>query len=351
MCIRYRGTDLQTWKSLTVHGVATAPADDSRLRLTVHYKPGEGDTLARDVRDGLTRKPKSLPPKHFYDRAGSILFDKICNTVEYYQTRTELALLKTIADDLVEQTRPAQLVELGSGAARKTRVLLDTLDRYHMGLCYVPVDVSQHMMLESGRELLARYPRMRINGLVADYERDLEHLPNGQRRLIVFLGSTIGNFEHEKAVRFISRLRECMRQDESLLLGVDLVKDHSTLNAAYNDAQGVTEQFNKNILHVINGRLGASFQPGNFDHVAFFNPGKSQIEMYLRSRIPHTVLIPGLSLQIDFEAGESILTEISRKFTRQTVTELLNTAGLSLKAWYESPDGYFGLALAQPSFR
>lgn len=318
-----------------------------RFRLDVHVGPDAGSTLAQDVREGLAEPPRALPPKHFYDARGSELFDAICDTPEYYVMRSEQALLEEVVDDLVADAAPTDLVELGSGAARKTRALLEAMLRHTDQVRYVPLDVSGPMLRRSAAALLEDYPTLRVHGVVADYERHLDRIPEGDRRLIAFLGSTLGNFDDDGAVTFLRNVAAHMRPQDRLLLGLDLVKSPQVLHAAYNDAQGVTAAFNKNVLAVINAQLGADFDLAAFEHVARFVPERSQMEMFLVSRVPQTVRIERLEMTVELAAKEAIHTEISRKFTREGAARTLARAGLSIERWDTSPDGYFALALAR----
>ena len=322
---------------------------DARLSVEVHLEPHAAGTLAADVRRGLTLRPKQLPPKHFYDELGSKLFDRICDTPEYYQTRTEYRLLEQVAARIVSLTRPTHVVELGSGAARKTRVLLDALGNSGLCSCYVPFDVSESMLRNAATALLEEYPWLEVRGIVGDYERHLGKLPSGERRLFVFLGSTIGNFDELEARAFLKALRQRLHPGDALLLGLDLVKDARVLHAAYNDAQGITAEFNKNVLGVINRELGADFELEQFEHVAFFEPALERIEMHLLSTRDQIVRIGRLGLSIPFERGELMRTEISRKFTEQSARGLLGQAGLELRDWFVPENRYFGLALAVPT--
>ena len=268
---------------------------EPRLTISLRHGPAAREQLARDVRRGLKNSRKSLPPKYYYDDLGSRLFDRICDTEEYYLTRSEQALLDEIADRLV-LPRYTDLIELGSGAARKTRTLLDAIGRAparatapvetvrrRESCRYVPFDVSEAMLRSSAQRLLEDYPWLTVHGIVADYERHVDELPAGDRRLVMFLGSTIGNFEPDSAVRFLGRIARQLRSEDRLLLGTDLVKDHARLNAAYNDAQGITIEFNKNVLRVINRELGGHFELEHFEHVAYFVPERSQVEIFLES--------------------------------------------------------------------
>jgi L-histidine Nalpha-methyltransferase len=318
-----------------------------RLRVDVHVRPDAGSSLARDVRAGLAEPPRSLPPKHFYDARGSKLFDAICHTPEYYVTRTEQALLDAVAGDVVGACTPTDLVELGSGAARKTRTLLEAMLRRAPSARYVPFDVSESMLRTSACELLDDYPALSVHGVVGDYEQHLDRIPAGERRLMAFLGSSLGNFPDEDAVRFLARVARCMGPQDRFLLGLDLVKAKPVLDAAYNDAQGITAEFNRNVLAVINRELRADFDVGAFEHVARYVPERCQVEMYLVPRAEQTVRIERLEMTLRLDAGEPILTEISRKYTREAAERLLGEAGLSLERWYASDDDYFGLALAR----
>lgn len=315
------------------------------FQIDVHVQSEDASTLGQDVRAGLSQRPKSIPPKHFYDERGSQLFDAICHTPEYYVTRTEQALLERIVDDVVAVSDPTDLVELGSGAARKTRTLLESMLRRSGSVRYVPLDVSEEMLRSSAERLLADYPELTVHGLVADYERHLDALPNGRRRLIAFLGSTLGNFPDDEAVAFLRGVGRTMGPDDRFLLGLDLVKASRVLDAAYNDAQGLTAAFNKNVLAVINERLLAGFDLRAFDHEARFVPERSQVEMRLRATRAQRVPIRRLEMEVEFERGEAILTEISRKFTRQGAEDMFARAGLALETWHLSEDGYFALAL------
>ncbi len=319
---------------------------DVRLEVRV-LGEAAGSTLADDVRRGLMRRPKSLPPKYFYDDRGSKLFDRICDTEEYYQTRTELALLESISSDLIGSFEPTDIVELGSGAARKTRALLDAAERSKVRCRYVPFDVSESMLRSSAAGLIERYPWLEVCGVVGDFERHLDRIPSGARRLFVFLGGTIGNFDDEQVQVFLEAVSRTMTSRDRFLLGTDLVKDPSVLNSAYNDAAGVTAAFNKNVLAVINRELGARFELDQFRHVAFFNENRSQIEMHLESKQHQSVPVPALGNEVILERGERILTEISRKFTRESVRELLATAGLTLETWHEPENRYFGLSVSR----
>jgi L-histidine N-alpha-methyltransferase len=316
------------------------------LEVRVLLAPGS-TTLADDVLTGFRQKPKALPPKHFYDDRGSALFDRICQTPEYYATRTELRLLEQVAPHVFDSLRPTHVVELGSGAARKTEAVLDSAERVRCACEYVPFDVSESMLRASALRLLSRYPWLTVRGIVGDYERHLREVPTGSRRLFMFLGSTIGNFEHAAAVSFLSHIADSMGESDRLLLGTDLVKDRAVLDRAYNDAEGLTAAFNKNMLLVLNRELQAAFNPEDFEHVAYFDEPKRQIEMHLEARRAVCVPLRALGSSVTLARGERILTEISRKFTRGGVAELLRESGLELCSWHEPANGYFGVSVAR----
>ena len=309
-------------------------------------------TLAEDVLDGLTRPFKELPPKHFYDARGSELFDEICELPEYYPTRVERAILEASAPEIASITGATELVELGSGAATKARVLLAAMGQAGAWRRYVPVDVSETALRASAAELVADFPELEVHGLVGDFERHLDRLPDAEPaspRLISFLGGTIGNFLPGARRRFLRGITLLLGSDGWLLLGTDLVKDERVLEAAYDDAAGVTAAFNRNLLSVLNRELDADFDPAAFDHVAFFDADNSWIEMRLRSRRRQQVRIGGLGLTVHFAPREEMRTEISAKFTRARIEADLAVAGLELAGWFTDPEELFALTLARPS--
>jgi L-histidine N-alpha-methyltransferase len=305
-------------------------------------------TLAEDVLDGLTQPFKELPPKHLYDARGAALFEQICGLPEYYPTRTERAILEQTADQIVEASGAGELVELGSGSATKTRLLLDAMARAGTLERYVAVDVTENVVRESAVRLTGEYPGLSVHGLIGDFERHLDRLPAPQaRRLFVFLGGTIGNFRPGSRRRFLRTIGALLGPDDRLLLGTDLVKDRATLEAAYDDAAGVTARFNRNILRVLNRELDGNFEPEEFDHVAFFDPLNEWIEMRLRARAAQTVELAAIGLRVEFAAGEEMRTEISAKFTRERLEADLAAAGLELAGWYTDERDWFALSLAQ----
>jgi L-histidine N-alpha-methyltransferase len=322
-----------------------APRD--RFSIECLLDSRRNSTLAEDVRRGLRGRRKSIPPKHFYDEEGSRLFDRICELPEYYLTRSEEALLERSAREILEVSRPTDLIELGSGTARKTRLLFDAAEALDLALRYHPVDVCEPMLRASGEELLERYPWLEIRAVVADYERHLDRLPVGRRRLVAFLGSTIGNFAPSRALDFLRAIAGQLSTGDHLLLGADLVKPVEELERAYDDPAGVTAEFNRNVLRVMNRELGADFDPTAFDHVAFFDRRRRQIEMHLRSQRAQRVSLPTLGISVSFRAGETLHTEISRKFTRRALEALGRRAGFSLRRWFSGVTPSFALLLCE----
>jgi len=311
------------------------------------YLCGESlESIADDVREGLTRDFKQLAPKYFYDARGSELFDRITTLPEYYPTRCERAILNRWAPQIVALSEAEELVELGSGTASKTRALLFAMAGTGRLRRYVPMDCSESVVVECADELTELYPGLEVHGVVGDFERHLEHLPAGERRLFAFLGGTIGNFYPEARSRFLEYLRTLMDETDHLLLGTDLVKEVSVLEAAYNDSAGVTADFNLNVLRVINQELDADFDLDAFEHVAFFDSDACWIEMRLRSLRDQDVRVDGAT--VHFEAGEEMRTEISAKFTREQLAEEFEAAGLGIEAFFTDPDGHFALTLASP---
>lgn len=319
------------------------------IRIDSHLDGAQERSLAADVLDGLTRPRKELPPKHFYDARGAELFDRICELPEYYPTRTERSILQKRAAELAALTAASELVELGSGTAAKTRVLLDALHEAGALRRYVPVDVTENMVRECAQTLTEEYPGLRVHGVIGDFERHLDRIPDASGpRLVALLGGTIGNFPPGERRRFLRAIAGLLGPDDHLLMGTDLVKDPAVLQAAYDDSQGVTAEFNRNLLSVLNRELDADFDPLDFDHVATFDPDNEWIEMRLRARREHTTHVRALNLPVQFEAGEELLTEISAKFTPERVRDDLSTAGLELVRWLTDPDELFALTLSRP---
>lgn len=302
--------------------------------------------LLRDVRAGLARTPKRIPSRYFYDQRGSELFEEITRLPEYYLTRAERSLLEEHADGIVGAVQPASLVELGAGSAVKTRILLDAMLRHAASATYVPIDVSEAFLDATSAALTERYDNLDVVPVVADISEPLE-LPRllPSPVLYAFLGSTIGNFEEREAIALLRDVRAAMRGGDRFLLGVDLAKDEARLHAAYNDAAGVTAEFNRNILRVINRELDATFDPDAFEHVAFYDSARRRIEMHLMATRPMRVHVPGVGA-VTIRDGERIMTEISGKYDETAVRALLAAAGLRLHRWISN--GEFALVLAGP---
>ncbi|MFE9726825.1 L-histidine N(alpha)-methyltransferase [Streptomyces sp. NPDC005794] len=299
--------------------------------------------LRADVLSGLTRHPKTLPPKWFYDARGSDLFEEITRLAEYYPTRAEREILITRARDIAAASGARTLIELGSGSSEKTRHLLDALPALHT---YVPVDVSESALAGAAEALLAERPGLTVHALVADFTHVLELPESPGPRLVAFLGGTLGNLLPEERAEFLRSVRARLTPGDGLLLGTDLVKDEATLVAAYDDAAGVTAAFNKNVLAVVNRELGADFPLDDFRHVALWDPDHEWIEMRLRARRALTVKVRELDLVVQFEEGEELRTEISAKFREETVRDELAAAGLRLDQWWTDAAGRFALSLA-----
>ncbi|MEE1757718.1 MULTISPECIES: L-histidine N(alpha)-methyltransferase [unclassified Streptomyces] len=299
--------------------------------------------LRADVLQGLTRTPKTLPPKWFYDARGSELFERITELPEYYPTRAEREILVGRAGEIAAASGARTLVELGSGSSDKTRHLLDAMPGLHT---YVPVDVSESALRQAGEALVAERPGLNVHALIADFTAGLELPETPGPRLVAFLGGTIGNLVPVERAAFLAAVRGLLAPGDTLLLGTDLVKDEGVLVAAYDDAAGVTAEFNKNVLNVVDRELGADFDPDAFDHVALWNAECEWIEMRLRSRAAQTVKIPALDLAVDFEAGEELRTEVSAKFRREGVRAELASVGLELTRWWTDEEGRFALSLS-----
>jgi L-histidine Nalpha-methyltransferase len=305
--------------------------------------------LRQDVADGLSADQKTLPSKWFYDERGSELFEEITRLEEYYPTRRERAILMARAGEIAERTKARTLLELGAGSGEKTRLLLDALGTAGTLNSYVPVDVSGDFLAGAADQIAADYPGLAIRPVAADYERHLDLLPGAGGRLVAFLGGTLGNMTPARRTDFLGALRVTMADDDALLVGVDLVKDPARLVRAYDDASGVTADFNRNVLRVINRELGADFAPDAFEHVARWNPEEEWIEMRLRSTADQVVDVRDLDLEVRFAAGEELWTEISSKFRRERMEGELATAGLRLTDWWTDPAGDFALCLAGPA--
>jgi L-histidine N-alpha-methyltransferase len=312
---------------------------------------GAGDerALADDVLDGLTRPFKEIPPKHFYDEVGAELFDRICDLPEYYPTRCERLILEQRSADIVAATGAAELVELGSGTAAKTRLLLRAMAEAGTLRRYVPVDVTEAMVLECADTLVDEFPGLQVHGIVGDFERHLGHIPPPEDgpRIVAFLGGTIGNFTPGSRRRFLRAVAKLLRPGiDRLLLGTDLVKAPEILEAAYDDSAGVTAEFNRNVLRVINRELDADFDVDAFDHVAFFDREREWVEMRLRAQRHMHVRVGKLGFDVVFAPREELRTEISAKFTPQRLRGDLAAGGLDLRGLMTDPDDLFALSLS-----
>jgi L-histidine N-alpha-methyltransferase len=323
-------------------------ATAEQIEIEVHLSPGGGARMAHEVRLGLTATPKELAPKYFYDERGSQLFERITELPEYYPTRAERAILRARSAEIVAAAgEPGTLVELGSGSAAKTRHLLSAMRDAGCLDTYVPVDISPEITHETAQALVSEYPGLAVRGLVCDFEHDLERIPAGAGgRLIAFLGGTIGNLYPDARRDFLARVAALLEPEDRLLLGTDLVKDRGRLEAAYDDSAGVTAEFNKNVLRVLNRELGGDFEPDGFEHVARYDAEAARMDIRLRSRAEQTVRLDGLDLDVRFSPGEEMRTEVSAKFTREALERVYGEAGLRMAGWFTDPEGDYALSLA-----
>lgn len=318
------------------------------ITIDVHLSPDYvATTLRDDVLAGLCSTPKALPPKWFYDARGSELFERITELPEYYPTRTERGILTEFAGEIAKETGAHSLVELGSGSSEKTRLLLSALRDTGELRQFVPLDVSATALRESAAAIAADYPGLTVHGVVGDFTEHLDLLPGDRPRVVAFLGGTIGNLVPGERAKFLAGVRSVLFEGEWLLLGTDLVKDPGVLVRAYDDSAGVTAEFNKNVLHVLNRELDGDFDVDNYDHVAIWDAEAEWIEMRLRARWAMRVTLGALDLTVDFAAGEEMHTEVSAKFTRPGITAELGEAGFELVRWLTDPDERFALSLAR----
>lgn len=338
--------------TLDVSGEIESSDGDGRFLWTDFEPLGSEPAEGADVVAGLTATPKTLPPKYFYDDHGSVLFERICDQPEYYPTRTENAILAAIADEVAALTGPCEMVELGSGSARKTRVLIDAyMARGNNGdggaLRYIPVDVSGGILKSSAQDLIDRHPDLEIWGLIGTYEQALAGLPPRTlpARMVMFLGSTMGNLSPDEAASFLARAGRALHGGEYFLIGFDLQKPVAILEAAYNDAEGVTAAFNLNMLRHLNACYDGDFDLDRFAHKAFYNADRHQIEMHLESQADQTVTLRGLDLSVDLAAGETINSEISRKFTRDGMADAFAAAGFAAVTSWTDPQGWYAVSL------
>ncbi|MGY6529624.1 MAG: L-histidine N(alpha)-methyltransferase [Cyanobacterium sp.] len=324
---------------------------NQREKVEIKYLPNISPIQdnGEDVINGLGSNPKVLPPKYFYDRTGSLLFEKICDLPEYYPTRTETQILKTASPEIACLTGISELVELGSGSSTKTRLLLSSYENMGKPWRYIPIDVSGEMLKHSSLQLEKEYPLLSILGLVGTYEQALLHLPPKElsSRMVVFLGSTLGNFTMVECDRLFTEIAEVLEEGDYFLLGVDLQKPVAILEKAYNDSLGVTAEFNLNILSHLNHRFEGNFDPNLWTHQAIYNQELNQIEMYLHCHQKHQVSLESLDLTVDFTDNDFILTEISRKFDLDTMEGFLKSHGLNTVECWTDEKKWFGLILAQ----
>ena len=321
------------------------------IAIDVHLDADAAAKMAQDVREGLCAYPKEVAPKYFYDERGSLLFEQIMELPEYYPTRAEREILTTRSGEIHDAAGcPQTLIELGSGSAAKTRHLLSAMRDCGSLRTYVPVDISEEITERTAAELVVEYPGLNVHGLVCDFEQHLERVPHGSgKRLIAFLGGTIGNLYPRERQAFLQRIRDLLGPGDHLLLGTDLIKERARLEAAYNDSAGVTAEFNKNVLAVLNSQLGADFDLDAFEHVARYDEEAERMDIRLRSLADQEVRLDGLDLEIHFEAGEEMRTEISTKFTRERIAAAYDGVGLELKGWFTDAAADFALSLAGPA--
>jgi L-histidine N-alpha-methyltransferase len=320
-------------------------------RVEIHYHRVAEDAGCREARqvwDALLAPEPTTDPRYFYDDVGSELFERITRLDEYYQTRTELALLEAIAGDVIERARPRELVELGSGAGRKVHLLLDAIrDRGLLTSC-VLLDVNASFLEASAYRLADDYPEMTVRGVQGDFTRDLAAIGVGPPRLFILLAGTVGNIHPDQLPGFLAMVRGSMVADDRFFVGLDLVKDRNRLEAAYNDQAGITARFNRNALRVLNERFGTNFAPDAFEHVALWDDRHRWIEMRLRATRSMTIDMPGDTRRLSLAEGAEIRTEISCKFTRESLLEQLGDTGLILDEWWVDPDDLFALVLLRP---
>jgi L-histidine N-alpha-methyltransferase len=304
------------------------------------------EQLLAELRRGLGSAPKEISPRWFYDERGSLLFEEITRLPEYYPTRREREILTRRADEVARLSRAQVLVELGSGSSEKTRLLLEALRGEGTLRSYVPFDLSEPMLRASAPAIARDFPGLSVHAVVGDFERHLRGVPRTGRRMVAFLGGTIGNLPPGPRARFLADVARGLDPGETFLLGTDLVKEPERLHAAYNDSAGVTAQFNLNVLKVLNRELGADFDPTAFRHHAWFDPVNAWIEMLLVSTRAQRVRVPGLGMAVSFEQGEAIRTELSCKFRREQVEQELAAAGFTLLEWWTDDGSDFALSLS-----
>ncbi|MGI9229070.1 MAG: L-histidine N(alpha)-methyltransferase [Gammaproteobacteria bacterium] len=327
----------------------TEQSQPSGAQTLLHVKPSRTvPGLVEDTRNGLLTTPRALPPKYFYDDAGAKLFEQICQTAEYYPTRTEDQLLAKHSDEIITHSLPDKIIEFGSGSSTKTRRLLDACETRTHECDYAPFDVCEPALSEAASNLEALYEWLNIMPMVGDYHAGLDNLPDFDgSRLFLFLGGSIGNFLRPEAQQFLLEVYNCMKAGDHFLLGADRIKDTEILHSAYNDAQGITAQFNLNVLRVLNRELGADFDLDNFTHKALFNDEHNRIEMYLISVIDQTITLPELAETIKLRQGEKILTELSHKFNYAELETMLAESGFSVVQHFQPRNEFYSLVLVR----
>jgi L-histidine Nalpha-methyltransferase len=326
--------------------VKQTPTDPKTIETAPYTVRRSREQMLSDVRAGLSATPKQLSPKYFYDERGSELFEEITHLPEYYLTRSERALLEERIEEIVRVVRPCSLVELGAGSATKTRIIIDAMRETGCAECYIPIDVSRDFLEATAIQLRADYPDVRVIPVVSDITEAFALPPTRTPTLFAFLGSTIGNFSREESIRLLSHIASAMGPSDRLLLGADLIKDEAVLTRAYNDSQGVTAEFNLNLLSRLNRELDANFPLDEFEHRAFYNRDHHRIEMHLVARRRLSVTVPQIG-EIHFQSGETIRTEVSYKYDRRILDEILGASGLMMESWIPADDASFALALAR----
>ena len=327
-----------------------SPIDSKRFNLQTLSPQDTLKTLQNDVQRGLFEPPYSLPPKYFYDDLGSKLFDQICDTQDYYPTRTELVLLQEYASEIINTSLPQVCVELGAGTSKKTEVLLSAISSSLNAkeFEYISIDVCEEVLVQSANRLLRLYENILVHCIVGEYKPAIKALPEYKSPVLyTFIGSSIGNFTEHESIQLLSQVAKKMHEEDYFLIGMDRVKDIKVLERAYDDSEGITSKFNLNVLNVLNENLGADFNLNNFLHHAIYNESEQQIEMYLVSKVEQQVNCSKLNKTIRFIKGEKILTEISRKYTKSTIQSLLNKSGLIEVMHFEPANEYFSLVLAK----
>lgn len=317
---------------------------EHRIEVRSHLAGTFHEEITRDVYQGLTSSQKNIPSKYFYDARGSELFERICRLPEYYPTRTEMSILENAAPGIMRSFEKGDLVELGSGANWKIRMLLDAAGKNRIPhLRYVPVDVSRTALVNAAEELVEMYPGLEVMGIVADFTVHLDRIPADRPRLIFFLGSTIGNLDISARTGFLRMVADTMNARDRFLVGFDMLKPKETLETAYNDSLGVTSKFNKNLLHVLNRELNADFNPSHFEHVAFFNEKKERVEIHLQANRRVEVTIDDLDLIVELDKDETIHTEICTKFSKDHVEQMVDESGLRITQWFFDQRGWFSI--------